>query len=405
MSFAIAHIRFEQSRNLIFFALVLFVAACTTVVALKSGIEFLPPSPIQVPLTVGIYYSPELIAYEHSVNLSGGKRLIFPVGEATVRLLEKLSPTLFTRTVVLNTRPPLTATPTAVDAVLVPGIEAVSINFGPFVGRTNFYWAEIVYRCTVYSAKGSELASWKVRGIGERSGLQGDKNVFAETVELAMRDAAQKLQTSFFDVPEARRWVRGLATTDVNAPADLETESREAQALWGVYPNVAAATILDFAKDAQAPKVVSAKIRVRNESIRRLFVRPFDIILGLRSGKLLQPATASALVSAAASAYSRVPLSFEPAMTIGGPPVFAIATLVTSLINLATEEAENRQIETILTRYRTEWMRDTSLWESDSLEFIVHFVTGPETDIPEFVIVPVIDLDTSTRYLIRLPVD
>lgn len=399
----------HPQRALLALALSALLPACTTVVPLKvvplkADTEFLPPSPIQVPLTVGLYYSPELSAYEHAVELTVDERLIFPVGEATVRLFDELYPTLFTKTVSVNTRPPLPPSAPPAAAVLEPSIEAFNVKVGPFLGRSNLCWAEVVYRFTVYSSSGQVLASWNVRGIGERSGLRSDQRLFADAVELAMRDAAQKLQTSFFDVPEARRWIKGLPATDVNAPGEAQTELNDAQAVWAVYPGVAAATV-EVARDTQAPSVVSTKIRVRNEGSRRLFVRPFDFALELHGGRTARPAPASALLAAATPAYPRVPpLGYGPGFTFGGAPGFAIGNLVAALINLGTEAAEKRQIEAVLTRYRTEALKDTTLWQGDSVEFVTHFVVPPEAGMPQTLTVPLIDLDTATRYLVQLPV-
>ena len=379
------------------------LSACTTVVPLKVSTEFLPPSPIQVPLTVGVYHSPELRTYQNSGDPTVSQRFVFPVGEATVRLLDGLYPTLFAKTVAVDKPPPLPPSDPPVAAVVEVSIETFNIEAGPFIGENNFSWAVIVYRITVYSPSGPVLASWKVRGIGERSGPR-DGRLFADAVELAMRDAAEKLQMSFFNVPEARRWIRKLPTKGVNAPTEAQTTSKEGQTVWISFPGVAAATA-EVARDPHASRVLTAKVRVRNEGSGRLFVRPFDFELALHSGTTAQPAPPSALVAAAASAYFRVPpLGYAPGFTFGGTQGFAIGTLVSVLINLAAEKAEYRQIEAVITRFRTEAMRDITLWQGDSIEFVTNFVVSPEAGMPQTLSVPLIDLDTATRYLIRLPV-
>ena len=75
------------------------LSACTSTVSLNPGAEFVPPSPIRVPLTVGIYHSPELRAYTHEARPSGTATLLFPLGDATVRLLDVLYPSVFARAV------------------------------------------------------------------------------------------------------------------------------------------------------------------------------------------------------------------------------------------------------------------------------------------------------------------
>jgi hypothetical protein len=66
--------------------------------------------------------------------------------------------------------------------------------------------------------------------------------------------------------------------------------------------------------------------------------------------------------------------------------------------------SENRQLEEAFAKYRTETLRDTTLWQRDSVEFVVHFLNVPNSRMAKNLTVPVIDLDTATRYLSRLPV-
>ena len=394
----------QQALFALALATLLPACATTTVVSLKAGTEFLPPAPIQVPLTVGFYYPPELSSRKHTIEMSNAvTRFIIPVGEASARLFEELSSSLFSRSVAVDRRPPLPESAAPVAAVLELNIEDSNIDARPFIGTggRNLCWAEIVYRFTVYSPSGTALASWQVRGIGERVGSEVER-LFTDAVELAMRDAAEKFQTSFFDVPEARRWIRGLPATNVNAPADAQTTLEEQKTAWAMFPGVAAASV-EVARDAQAPNILSAKVRVRNEGDRRIFVRPFDVSVELQGSSIVRSAPASALAASVTPQLPRVPpLGYGPGFAFG-PPGIAIGNLVAALINLSLMEAENRKIEEALARYRTEALSDVTLWQGDSVEFVVHFLGVPDPGTAQALAVPVIDLDTATRYVIRLP--
>jgi len=373
-------------------ALSFFLPACTTVVPLQVGTDFLPPSPIQVPLTVGVYHSPDLSNYQYSVQPTWDQRVVLPIGKATVGLLDGLYPDLFAKTVPVERRPPLPADAPPVAAVLEANIE--SFHTG---GRGNLWWAEVVYRFTVRSPSSEVSASWTVRGIGEWVGSAVDGRVVADAVELAMRDAAQKLQTSFFDVPEARRWARKLPAMSVNAPADTQTMLKEGQTVWSVFPSVVAATA-EVYRYPHVPSIMSAKIRVKNEGRRRLFVRPSDFFLELPGGGIDRPAPASALAIAAAPLFRRrVTVGMIPL------PLLPFAILVAALVELPVAEELSR-VEAALARYTKESMRGVTLWEENSAEFIVHFTSVPDTATGQTLAIPVIDLDTATRYIIRIPV-
>jgi hypothetical protein len=397
---------FSFQKTVAALALLILLPACTTVttvVPLEVTTEFLPPSPIQVPFTVGVYHPPELASHVYSEEPTVDRRFIFRVGEATDCLLRGLYPSLFTNSVTVKKRPPLPPDAPPVDAVIEPNIEEFNIKAEPFRGGRTFCWAEIVYRFTIYSPGGPMLTSWKVRGIGERSGLELNEDLFTDAIKLAIRDAAERFQTSFFDTPEARRWSKKLPLKGVNAPIEAQTTLKVQQTVWALYPGVIAANA-EFNHDPQLPSVLSVKVRVKNKGSHRLLVRPSDFSLELLTGRAAHVAPASALASSATVEHLRVsPLGPGPGFTAGGPPGFAIGNLISVIINLSAQAAEDRQFEEAFAKYRTESLGDTTVWQGDSVEIVVHFFVVPDTKMAENLTIPVIDLETSTRYLIRIP--
>lgn len=397
----------SHQRTVYLVALAGILTGCipsTTVVSVKVSSDFLSPSAIQVPLTVGVYYGPELRTHERMIEPIANRQFVIRLGEPTIRLLDGVYPTLFTKTVAVNKRPSLKANRPYIDALLEVNIANSDFNAVTFVGgRTLLAWAEIEYRFTAYSPPGAVLASWKVRGTGERSGSRSDGLAWllADAAALAMRDAVHRLQTSFFDVPEARRWVRGMPAHNVNVPIDGHATLNEPQASWITYPGAFAATA-NVSVDPKSPGVLSAKILVRNEGSRRIFVRPSDFSLEVHLGTTARPAQLSEIAAVLAPRLQPVtPLPLGPP----GSLAFAAPILLTTLINQTIEKAQNRKIEETMTRYRTEALRGRTLWPGDSREFITHFVLLPGAGKPETLTVPLVDLDASTRYLVRFRVE
>ena len=132
----------------------------------------------------------------------------FALGEASVRLFDRVWPLLFESSRPVPSRPPLPADQPKLAAVIEPKIEAFDFSL-PFL-KSGTYTAEITYRMTLYAAEGESLVSWVVRGEGAKPGRGGFE--FAqwpgEAADLAMQDATKKFVTGFRDVPEVRAWLR-----------------------------------------------------------------------------------------------------------------------------------------------------------------------------------------------------
>ncbi len=183
-------------------------AGCAHTIPLRGALGA-SPTGVQVPVTVGVYYSPEFKAREERIWRMGD-RWDFPLGAASVALLDQAWPIMFEQPVPVSGRPPLGEGSPKVAAVIEPRIEA--FDFGlPFL-KTGTYTAEITYRMTLYAPDGTSLASWTVRGAGARPGEMGFD--FAggpgRATDLAMQDAAAKLIGGFRDIPEVRRWLRQI---------------------------------------------------------------------------------------------------------------------------------------------------------------------------------------------------
>jgi hypothetical protein len=192
--------------------LVALTCACTHVSSLKATVDR-PPNVVQVPLVVGVYYSPEFHAYKH-VRTRQTHRWVVPVGQASVSLFDRIMPMIFANVVPVPSRPPLSATEQSVAAVIEPRIEQFDFVF-PWVFGT--YTAEITYRFMLYSPDGTPLASWTVNGRGERDWRRDDlthTKPIGDASNLAMKDAAIKFMTGFRDIPHVRQWLQSIGVQD-----------------------------------------------------------------------------------------------------------------------------------------------------------------------------------------------
>lgn len=188
----------------LFAAAIVSGCAFTTVIPLKATVVN-PPGVTQVPVAVGVHYSPEFRTYEYSRH-----KLVVPIGEASVTLLDRALPMLFERVVRVSSPAPLAEGGPKLAAVIEPKIEEVELDRPPVVVSLADVTAEVSYRFTFYSPEGTPLASWKVRGIGKPSPgwFVWKTEPFSKAMDLALEDAATKFVNGFRDVPEVGRWLQ-----------------------------------------------------------------------------------------------------------------------------------------------------------------------------------------------------
>jgi hypothetical protein len=183
------------------------VSGCATTVSLSPTAEGLAPS-ARLPLRIGLYYGVEFQAYEHEDRYQG---FVMPVGRASVTLFQEIFGALFERTVPVLSRPPLPAQEPPIAAVIEPAIEVFDLGSGA-VESSDFSWAEVGYRFTLWSPQGKVIASWTVTGTGSMGGDSslGRRGSEARAADLAMRNAAAQFLDTFRGVPEVRQWLRDI---------------------------------------------------------------------------------------------------------------------------------------------------------------------------------------------------
>ena len=189
---------------------VCLAVGCTHTVPIDATL----PRPLVEPLpfAVGVYYGPELRAYEH-VHTSVGFKFKFLVGPRSVALFDHVFAHMFEKAVPVQDRPPLPAGEPELAAVIEPRIENFSID----AGRHLWEYVTVTYHMTLYSLHGDQLASWMVEGAGQSEYRLGwGIGLASEATRAAMRDAAVKLITGFRNQPDVRRWLRSMEIARTN---------------------------------------------------------------------------------------------------------------------------------------------------------------------------------------------
>jgi hypothetical protein len=316
----------------------------------------------------------------------------------------------------LNTQVQVEAGLQGVDTIIEPKIK--SFNFYYRLAGHWDYWADITYEIDLASAGGGQRTAWCIRGTGESIAdplFDGDKSL-AKPVELAMQDAASQLAVSFYETPEAMRWLRGLPEEGATAPEENQTvcsaqdqsaESMESACV-GYEGIVSARAGLNIDADPEADKaqaklkekgLVAVYLFLRNEGKHALRVRRSSISMVKLGREALGPMPCSFFAAAATSPHVRLP------NVAGGTGYAAIPQLLFSLANLAIINQEEREFEYYSAIFGKYALTDVVLKEGDTAKGALFFSFAPgflyATNL--ILIVPVVDLDSATRYVLKVP--
>ncbi|MFQ5579073.1 MAG: hypothetical protein ACE5FZ_00535 [Nitrospiria bacterium] len=199
------------SRKLALLSIGILLSGCTHISTLKPTMNQ-SRDIVKIPISVGIYYSPEFKTYNQD-RKTGPHRWVIPLGQASVAAFDQAIKKVFDRTIHVSSRPPFTHNNYKVDTVIEPKIEHFNFDLPLFMGT---YSAEVVYRITLYSSDGTPFISWTVRGTGERpSGFDylTHATPIGEATDLAIQGAITKFMTGFSDVPEVKNWLRKEKTS------------------------------------------------------------------------------------------------------------------------------------------------------------------------------------------------
>ena len=200
-----------------------FVLAGVMIVISLAGCNYTPPidakletSPAvePLPITLGVYYPPELRDFHRSHNMGGstGITIEYFLGPPSISLFDQVLAGMFTRTVPVTVDPARLSGNPDVAAVIVLRID----RFQPYYSAGNvspieFIHEAIVYRATLFSPEGHPFADWTVRGLASDNFSASPSGTPAgDVVAMAMREAAAKFVAGFRQQPEVAKWLADL---------------------------------------------------------------------------------------------------------------------------------------------------------------------------------------------------
>lgn len=376
-----------------------------------------------IPRSVGVYYSPELRAYEATVVPRYQEaELTLPLGQASVSLLRQALAGIFEDVVEVGSRPLPSRPDSRFDALIEPRIE--NFTFRPMRTGGWRFWTVIRYGLTIRAPDGHEITRWTVRGssaVADADDLWvwSSYTIPERAVEGAMQNAAEALAASFEEVPEAVRWRHGQPVDAGTAPATGQITQFQPQSgdyqIRGRYEPVVAVSADPYKSPDPATENITADLRkagafsvrlaVENLGGRRLLFRRPEIALRFPDGTALEPVSGAYLSAALTTRRTRVG-------GIANPPGGGLATLIVGAANLlialrnqAASESETAQATVYELLYRSDELQDGHLGPGKTAQGYVHFRVPPRLREAEGMTlsVPVVDLDTATRYVVALP--
>ncbi len=372
------------------------LSCCTRTATVEPSISHLP-SFGKAPKTVGVYFSPEFRSERRVVD-----SIEFKVGSASVSLLDDAFAITFDETVEIGTQPPVVGREGELSAVIEPRLEDFAFRT-LFVGKGR-HWAFVSYDFSLSTLDGELVASWRTKGQGESHGWEGQ----GAAVTVAMQQAAAEFVTSFRYVPELRRWAEDLPIEGATAPGN-EQETRPAAgikdgAVVGTYRDV-----VEVSAELRVPpgistrgvgasRLTSVHVSIHNLSGNRLRVHLPDIALvpnGTGEATPLPPSTVSGLLT-------------SPRVRLGpvapGTGLAALPALAAVLADWAMEEGQKEEFAELLAAYESDSLRDTILQEAEVTDGFIYFAVPSRSGAAlGTLLVPIVDLDSATRYVVRLP--
>jgi hypothetical protein len=148
----------------------------------------------------------------------------YHLGPPSIALFDQIYSGMFARTVPVVDDPARSREPSDAAAIVVLQIESFKPHYaigediagGPMIQSVE---AEIVYRTTLLTPQGQQIADWTTGGSGS-----GQPTVFTFSDEAgnaaatAMREAAAKFVAGFRQQPEVARWLADLNLASAPSP-------------------------------------------------------------------------------------------------------------------------------------------------------------------------------------------
>lgn len=393
------------------------------------------PTPITSTLSPNLEHIPSLIEVPKDVCVAAGisgfkiplyildaqnnvldinnRNLEVAIEDASEKLFERIFQNTF-RHVTWNSNSFASSNSTPCESIFQINIKDLKVRLSKSIASTQVCWANITYQVDLFDHKKARITNWTVTGNGES--ISGDfsediANCVNKSICKAIEAAGIEFMTSFYDIPEAVRWLNAKQIDQ----ATIKTFKQNTEP----HDNRYETKVLvhhDSVFTLVTPKTITSPLAIpvifKNEGKHTFLLNPSHITLKLPGESLLK---AAPVLSFAAS-LTKYQLwgigvlypSFGPLSSAYGVPlVGSVIDLFITLNNLAITQKESSELMRNFLELGKMKMKKTFLKENEKLEeYLFFLLEGDPSNYKKLILsIPVVDVNESERFIINIPLN
>jgi hypothetical protein len=193
-------------------ALLCLLTGCGPAEVVVQG-NFPAPTMEKLPITLGVWYSPEFTNHEFfdEAKTRTESSWLVRTGQAQVEMWDTLLNGMFAKVVHMTGKPgPDQMNPT-VDAVLIPEVAELQYAI-PAQTNVKVYEIWIRYHFQLVTDTGAPIADWTMPAYGKTptAFMQTDQAAVNLAAVMALRDAGANFASTFTRVPAVQAWMQNL---------------------------------------------------------------------------------------------------------------------------------------------------------------------------------------------------
>lgn len=219
------------------FLLAISLGACSYGANIKNPSVPSTAQSEQLPISMGVYYSPEFLSYVHRQTAGAGPHSVtFNVGNASATHFSQLFASYFENAVQFHDRPTPEQPAAGVDAVLIPQLEDLQMSDPALYGWGGTWATHLTYRFQMVDPTGAPIANWLVSGQGADGGVDwwgnAGQNIAGEAFSKALASVGRNFVERFTKEAEVRDWLlaNGVQVTLLDLPFQLPRELHAGEA-------------------------------------------------------------------------------------------------------------------------------------------------------------------------------
>lgn len=183
------------------------LAACTSAVVVES--DFPTPLVDTLPISIGLYYDPDLRDFIHAESLPRSSTWVIDLGDANLAMLDPLYGTMFETTREISDLPLSPVEAATVDGVLASTLNVYQFDV-PRTTRDEFVEVWLQYRLQLLDSDGTVVIDWDVEGYGKAE-IDGKREEAVHRASVvAMREAGARISTQFTKQPAVSDWLKEI---------------------------------------------------------------------------------------------------------------------------------------------------------------------------------------------------